>query len=368
VADSLRFWIEEMHVDGFRFDLAAALGRESNAFDPSSGFLDVLRQDPVIASVKLIAEPWDATGDGYQLGRFPPGWAEWNDRYRNDVRRFWRGDASVVPALATRLSGSTDVFAAADRQPSASVNFVTAHDGFTLADLVAYSHKHNEMNGEDNRDGDNQNHSFNCGAEGETHDVAVLALRRRQRQNLLTTLFLSLGVPMLSGGDEFGRSQSGNNNAYTHDSVLSWTSWNTDEETLAFVRFVQNLTSFRRAQPVLRRRGFLAGTGDPKDVTWLAPDGREMTGDDWNDHERRALAMLLDGRAIREPGPKGEPITGASVAALFNAGDVPVRFTLPTSRWTVAIDTTSSPSAPVPAEAVTEMVVGPQAVVVCVGT
>ena len=254
IMDSLRYWVEEMHVDGFRFDLAAALARELHAVDRLSAFFDVIRQDPIVSRVKLIAEPWDIGDGGYQVGNFPPGWAEWNGRYRDTVRRFWRGDAGVLPELATRLSGSSDLYSQSGRQPHASINFVTSHDGFTLADLVSYNEKHNEANGEDNRDGDPNNLSWNCGIEGPTDDPEIRALRMRQQRNFLLTLLVSVGVPMLSGGDEIGRTQHGNNNGYCQDSELTWTPWEVASEDRQFCQFVERLIALRQSQPVLRRR------------------------------------------------------------------------------------------------------------------
>jgi len=328
--DSLRYWVEEMHVDGFRFDLASALARELYAVDRLSAFFDVVQQDPVISRVKLIAEPWDVGEGGYQVGNFPPGWAEWNGRYRDTVRRFWRGDPAVLPELATRLGGSSDLYGSSGRQPHASVNFVTSHDGFTLADLVAYDEKHNEENGENNRDGDPNNLSWNCGVEGPTTDPEITRLRWRQRCNLLLTLLVSQGVPMLSGGDEVGRTQEGNNNAYCQDNLISWTSWDQPEEELAFLRFVEQVTALRAAHPVLRRRTFLRGRGqDPPDVLWLRPEGGEMTSDDWQTSARRAIGMLLNGEAIREVDSRGQRIAGDTLLIWFNSGASDLTCVLP---------------------------------------
>jgi isoamylase len=341
--DSLRYWVEEMHVDGFRFDLASALARELHAVDRLSAFFDVIRQDPTVSRVKLIAEPWDVGDGGYQVGNFPPGWAEWNGRYRDTVRRFWRGDPGVLPEFATRLSGSSDLYSHSGRQPHASINFVTAHDGFTLSDLVAYNEKHNEANGEDNRDGDSNNLSWNCGTEGPTSDADVVALRVRQRRNFLLTLFVSLGVPMLSGGDEVGRTQHGNNNAYCHDSELTWTPWNLAPEEQHFCLFVERLIALRASQPVLRRRTFLSGRRPgAADVLWLRPDGQEMTERDWNDPERRTLAVLLDGGAIAETDARGRQVMGDTLLILMNAGPDDAAVVLPRrkgSRWVRVIDT-----------------------------
>jgi glycogen operon protein len=341
--DSLRYWAQEMHVDGFRFDLAASLARELHAVNRLSAFMSVIGQDPVISRVKLIAEPWDVGEGGYQVGNFPPGWTEWNGRYRDAIRRFWRGDAGMLPELATRLSGSSDLYGSSGRQPHASVNFVTSHDGFTLADLVSYEHKHNEANGEDNRDGDSHNLSTNFGVEGPTTDPDIQARRQRQQRNFLTTLLVSVGVPMLSGGDEVGRSQAGNNNGYCQDSPLSWTPWPADGPGLALLAFVRRLTALRAAQPVLRRKTFLSGRRPgATDVCWLGPDGAELTSEAWSEPERRTLGMLLDGAAIQERDERGELISGDTLLTLFNAAPEPQPFVLPapgTAAWECIVDT-----------------------------
>jgi isoamylase len=344
VMDSLRYWVEEMHVDGFRFDLASTLARELYAVDRLSSFFDVIQQDPVISRVKLIAEPWDVGEGGYQVGNFPPGWAEWNAQYRDAVRRFWRGDAGMLPELATRLGGSSDLYGVSGRQPHASINFVTAHDGFTLADLVSYEHKHNEANGEGNGDGESHNLSWNCGIEGATTDPQIIELRRRQRRNFLLTLFTSQGVPMVSGGDEVGRSQHGNNNAYCHDSPLGWTTWNRSEEELAFLQFVGRLGTLRTRQPVLRRRTFLRGRRlGFSDVLWLRPEGGEMAEPDWRDANRRAIGMLLAGDAILERDVTGTVLVGDTLLVLMNAAATSIAFVLPahtgTTRWERCLDT-----------------------------
>src|SRR5690606_2819283 len=326
--DSLRYWVEEMHVDGFRFDLASALARELHAVDRLGSFFDVIGQDPVVSRVKLIAEPWDVGDGGYQVGNFPPGWAEWNGRYRDVVRRFWRGDRGVIAELATRLSGSSDLYGLSGRQPHASINFVTSHDGFTLADLVSYNEKHNLANGEDNRDGDPNNLSWNCGVEGPTDDAAVRELRARQVRNFMLTLLASIGVPMISGGDEVLRTQRGNNNAYCHDSPLSWTPWRRDPERTAMLEFTRALVALRRSQPVLRRRTFLRG-GPQADVRWLRPDGAEMTDADWFDADRQVLGMLLDGNHIGERDSRGRPLRGDTLLVLLNASAAGLHFTLP---------------------------------------
>ena len=337
VTDSLRYWATEMRVDGFRFDLATILGREAHGFDEGGGFLDSCRQDPVLSQLKLIAEPWDCGPGGYQVGGFPPGWAEWNDRFRDVARGFWRGDETPA-ALASRLCASRDVFDRRGRRPWASVNFVTAHDGFTLADMVAYAEKHNEANGENNRDGHAHNLSFNCGVEGPTGDAAVLALRARQQRNLLATLLLSQGTPMLLAGDEICRSQRGNNNAYCQDNEISWVDWTESAAGASLLRFVRLLTETRARHAVLRGERFLTGEIDPRtglrDVTWLAPSGREMAIEDWNDPARRCLGMLLDGRA------RGGETT---LLALFNGGTTAVPFRVPSvggaRRWATVFDT-----------------------------
>jgi glycogen operon protein len=352
--DSLRYWVEDVHVDGFRFDLASALARELHAVDRLSAFFDVIQQDPIVSRVKLIAEPWDVGEGGYQVGNFPPGWTEWNGRYRDTVRRFWRGEAGVLPELATRLTGSSDLYGPSGRQPHASINFVTSHDGFTLADLVAFDQKHNEANGEGNRDGDNHNLSWNNGVEGPTSDPAILALRQQQQRNLLFTLLVSIGVPMMSGGDEVGRSQGGNNNGYMLDVPSAWTPWDLDADRQALLAFVRRMVAIRAAEPVLRRRTFLTGGGPgTADVLWLRPDGGEMAESDWRDAERRVLGILLDGKAIREQSARGEPIVGDTLLAWLNAGAEPVSVRLPmrggqTGRWELVIGTAPSSSAGAP--------------------
>ena len=341
--DSLRYWVEEMHVDGFRFDLAAALAREMFAVDRLSAFFDVIQQDPVMSRVKLIAEPWDVGEGGYQVGNFPPGWAEWNGLYRDAIRRYWRGDDHMLPELATRLAGSSDLYGTSGRQPHASINFVTSHDGYTLADLVTYQDKHNEANGEDNRDGDSNNLSWNGGAEGPTDDPAIAALRRRQQRNFLLTLIVSQGVPMISGGDEIGRTQHGNNNAYCQDSPLSWTSWDDPDDAQTLRTFLSRLLALRAAEPVLRRRTFLSGRRPGNtDVMWMRSDGAEMTDADWNDGHR-VLGMLLNGQGIQERDARGEAVRGDTLLVLFNSGHQDQAITLPRWRhavaWTRVIDT-----------------------------
>jgi glycogen operon protein len=333
VMDSLRYWVSEMHVDGFRFDLAPAMLRNPTSVDLNAPFLTAVHQDPVLREVKLIAEPWDATGDGYLVGRFPPPWCEWNDKFRDTVRDFWRGHGDGVRDLASRLSGSSDLYADDDRLPFASVNFVTAHDGFSLRDLVSYDDKHNEANGEDNRDGSNDNRSWNCGVEGETEDVGILALRRRQAANLLATLLLATGVPMLTAGDERGRTQFGNNNPFCLDGPVSWVSWDADPAWGHLLELTRLLTRLRRDHPVLRQRYFFEGTpllaGGHKDITWLQADGEEMTGDSWADSTVRTLGVLLAGDALRARTPNGEPITDTSYVMWLHAGDRPVEIRMP---------------------------------------
>ena len=303
VTDSLRYWVQEMHVDGFRFDLGTILAREDYGFDEGGGFLDSCRQDPILSSVKLIAEPWDCGPGGYQVGRFPPGWVEWNDRFRDDVRDFWRGEPGLLPNLAKRLTASGDQFNHRGRKPWASLNFITAHDGFTLDDLVSYNDKHNDANGEGNRDGSSDNRSWNCGAEGATDEPEIVALRERQRRNMLATLFFSQGLPMLLAGDEFGRTQGGNNNAYCQDNEISWIDWSLVEGAsgAALTRFVGKLARLRNDYAILRRERFLTGHYNEKlnvkDVTWITPDGGEMQGRHWSDGNARCMGVLLDGRA-----------------------------------------------------------------------
>ncbi|HET9441693.1 MAG TPA: glycogen debranching protein GlgX [Acidimicrobiales bacterium] len=344
--DSLRYWVTEMHVDGFRFDLAATLARELHDVDRLSSFFDVIQQDPVVSTVKLIAEPWDLGEGGYQVGNFPPLWSEWNGKYRDCMRDYWRGQEAGVAEFAYRLTGSSDLYGDA-RRPSASVNFVTAHDGFTLADLVAYNDKHNEANLDHNHDGESHNRSWNCGAEGPTDDPDVLELRARQQRNLLATLFLSQGVPMLLGGDEMGRSQGGNNNAYCQDNELSWFDWSQRDEQLALLGFTRRLMDFRLAHPNLRRRRWFQGRrirgSDAKDIAWFTPDGLEMTDSDWDVGFAKALGVFLNGEQIPSLGPRGERIVDDSLLLLFSAHHEPIDFTVPTGPygepWELMIDT-----------------------------
>jgi glycogen operon protein len=337
VMDSLRYWVEEMHVDGFRFDLAVTLARDPDVFDERSRFLTAVHQDPVLDRVKLIAEPWDLGPDGYGVGAFPVRWSEWNGRYRDVVRRFWKGDEGLAGELAYRLTGSADLYEPAGRKIFASVNFVTAHDGFTLRDLVSYDRKHNEANGEENRDGADDNHSWNCGVEGETDDPAVLALRERQVRNLLSTLLLSQGVPMLRAGDELGKSQGGNNNAYCQDDEISWLQWDLDDRRRALLGFTRRLVHLRLSQPVLQRRRFFRGASpwdsSLKDLAWFRPDGAEMAEEDWKNPLARSLAFLLGGDAIAGVDERGERIVGDSLLVLLNAWNEEVTYRLPDVAW-----------------------------------
>ena len=341
VLDSLRYWVTEMHVDGFRFDLAPALARgRDDEFDQRSAFLQAVQQDPVLSRVKLVAEPWDVGPGGYQVGRFPAPWAEWNDQYRDTVRDAWRGEGGGVRALAYRLSGSSDLFGQPGRAPWASVNLVTAHDGFSLHDLTAYDRKHNQANSEGDRDGSDGNRSWNCGAEGPTDDLAVEALRRRQARNLLTTLLLSTGVPMLTMGDEVRRTQRGNNNAYCQDGPLSWVDWDLGPDDEDLLAWVQRLVALRRAHPVLRRRSFFTGAvrDGVKDVAWFGAGGEEHTGAQWFDTEQATLGMYLDGSGIRSPGPRGEQVVDDSLLLLLHTAAEDDDVVLPGPPWATAYE------------------------------
>ena len=349
VMDSLRYWVIDMHVDGFRFDLAPVLARELWEVDRLSAFFEVIHQDPVLSQVKLIAEPWDVGPGGYQVGKFPVGWAEWNGQYRDTLRRFWKGDEGQVAALASRLSGSADIYQWTQRAAYASVNFVTCHDGFTLNDLVSYEEKHNEANGEDNQDGTNDNLSRNWGAEGPSDDQRILDARYRAMRNFLATLALSQGVPMISHGDEIARTQRGNNNAYCQDNELSWVDWTLDERRRELLDFTRKAFAIRAENPVLRRRTFFRGQvvehRGLKDLTWLRPDGVELTEADWEEAHAHALGMLIDGDATDESDDKGNPIKGDTMLLLLNAGEADVDFALPkTGRWSTVIDTDDQPS------------------------
>ncbi|KPJ96535.1 MAG: glycogen debranching protein [Gemmatimonas sp. SG8_17] len=327
--DSLRYWVQEMHVDGFRFDLAPALARDLFDLDRLQRFFDFIQQDPILSQVKLIAEPWDVGKGGYQVGNFPGGWAEWNGQYRDTVRRFWRGDAGQLAHLGYRLSGSSDLYNRRGRSPHASINYVTCHDGFTLQDLVSYERKHNEINGEDNKDGTDANWSANWGVEGETGAEHLLRLRERLKRNFLATLAFSQGVPMLSHGDELGRTQRGNNNAYCQDNEISWIDWNLDERARQLLGFTRTVLALRQANPVFRRRGFFSGRpvadDGTRDVDWLRPDAEEMTEADWHDPENRVLGMLLHGAATDEVDDRGRPIEGSTLLLLLN-GSARARF------------------------------------------
>jgi isoamylase len=356
IMDSLRYWVQEMHVDGFRFDLAAALARELHQVDRLSAFFDIINQDPVISQVKLIAEPWDVGEGGYQVGKFPPLWAEWNGRYRDVVRRYWKGDDGQLAELGYRLTGSSDLYQRDSRHPTASVNFITAHDGFTLEDLVSYNGKHNDANGEQNRDGSNDNHSWNCGAEGETDDQAILTLRDRQKRNFLLTLFCSQGVPMICGGDEMGRTQKGNNNAYAQDNQTSWYNWNLTDRDKSLVAFTQRLVELRRQHPNLHRRKFFqdrsispgstereVGGQRMRDITWLRPDGGEMTPEEWNAGWVRCIGVRLNGRTLEDVNGVGEPILDETYLILLNPHHEPIQFYMPRvnhgTAWQVVLDT-----------------------------
>ncbi|HRX71875.1 MAG: glycogen debranching protein GlgX [Candidatus Competibacteraceae bacterium] len=347
IMDSLRYWVLEMHVDGFRFDLASALARELYAVDRLAAFFDIIHQDPVLSDVKLIAEPWDVGEGGYHVGGFPLLWSEWNGRYRDTVRDFWRGEPSRLAEFAFRFTGSSDLYQSNGRNPSASINFIIAHDGFTLHDLVSYNEKHNEANNEGSRDGESHNRSWNCGAEGETDDPVVLNLRQRQQRNFLATLFLSQGVPMLLAGDEMGRTQHGNNNAYCQDNELSWLNWDLPEENAALLEFVRELMAFRYDHPVLRRRKWFQGRSihgsGVHDIVWFNPDGGEMTEEQWHDGLTMAIGIFLNGEEIATPDRRGERIIDDSFILLFNAHHEPIEFTLPENlapgEWRTVMDT-----------------------------
>jgi isoamylase len=352
IMDSLRYWVLDMHVDGFRFDLAATLARELHEVDKLGAFLDIIHQDPVLSQVKLIAEPWDLGEGGYQVGKFPVGWAEWNDRYRDALRSYWKGDGGQIGELAYRITGSSDLYARSGRRPYASINFVTAHDGFTLHDLVSYNQKHNEANGEENRDGTDNNRSWNCGAEGPTDDPAINALRIQQKKNFLATMLLSQGVPMLLAGDALGHSQNGNNNAYCQDNETSWLDWekafsNEGNEGNDLRALVQKLIMLRKTHPVFRRRNFFQGRGikgaGVKDILWLRPDGHEMTDEQWNQESARTLGVFLSGSSVDEVDERGQRLTDDNFLLLLNAHHEEVPFSLPTVAsgmvWTTQIDT-----------------------------
>jgi glycogen operon protein len=347
IMDSLRYWITEMHVDGFRFDLASALARELHEVDRLGAFFDIIRQDPVISQVKLIAEPWDLGEGGYQVGNFPSGWTEWNDKYRDTMRSYWKGDGGIIGSFAQRLTGSSDLYERSGRRPHASVNYVTCHDGFTLHDLVAYDHKHNEANREGNRDGHNDNRSWNCGVEGETDDPEVNALRARQKRNLVATLMLSQGVPMMLGGDELDRTQKGNNNAYCQDNEVSWFDWTMTPDKERMLQFFARMIRIRREHPIFHRRNFFQGRpirgSDIKDVIWLTPKGEEMTDAEWRESQARSLAVYFSGHGLFETDEKGRPLTDDTFLVLFNSHGEQVFFRLPrfehAARWLMVMDT-----------------------------
>lgn len=370
VMDSLRYWVSDMHVDGFRFDLATILGREPTGFDQRGGILDAVAQDPLLASVKMIAEPWDCGPGGYQVGHFPPGWAEWNDRFRDDVRAFWKGDEGKLPDVGKRLTGSADFFDKRGRRPWASVNFITAHDGFTLHDLVSYDGKHNEANGEDNRDGSDNNHSWNCGIEGDTDDAGILALRERQMRNLLAMLFLSKGTPMLLAGDERAQTQGGNNNTYGQDSDIAWIDWQRDPTGGRLSEFVRELVALRKAFPLLRRGRFLDGRYEQetgiRDLVWLAPDGQEATEAHWTDPGARSIAVIMEGRA-QQSGVRRQG-SDASLLLLVNAWSEGVAFRLPegdfAASWSVVLSSAPELEKGVTAEKGGEFICPPRSIVV----
>jgi glycogen operon protein len=333
IMDSLRYWVLEMHVDGFRFDLASTLAREGYGPDRLSSFFDIIHQDPVLSQVKLIAEPWDVGVGGYQVGNFPVLWAEWNDKYRDTMRRFWRGDDAQLAQFGYRLTGSSDLYGDDGRSPTASINFITAHDGFTLHDLVSYNEKHNLPNGENNRDGSGENLSYNYGVEGPTDDCAILELRERQKRNLLASLLFSQGVPMICGGDELGRTQQGNNNAYCQDNEVSWYGWDLDERRLDLLEFTRRAVELRHRHPALHRRKFFQGRPihgeEVKDVVWFRPDGREMTASEWEAGWVKSIGVRLEGSALDERSEDGRPVQDNDLLLLFNAGDRPQRFRIP---------------------------------------
>ncbi|MGW4946920.1 glycogen debranching protein GlgX [Actinoplanes sp. NPDC004185] len=375
IMDSLRYWVTEMHVDGFRFDLASTLAREFYDVDRLSTFFEVVQQDPVVGQVKLIAEPWDVGPGGYQVGNFPPNWTEWNGKYRDTVRDFWRGEPATLAEFASRITGSADLYQDDGRKPFHSINFVTAHDGFTLNDLVSYNDKHNEANNEENRDGESHNRSWNCGTEGPTDDQQVLQLRAKQRRNFLATLMLSQGVPMISHGDELGRTQQGNNNAYCQDNEISWIDWDNADETL--LEFTRKLTAFRHRHQVFQRRRFFTGLpvtarggGDPlPDLEWFTPDGRQMAGDDWGNDFGRAVALFVNGEGIRERGQYGQRHVDSSFLLFFNAHDAPIEFHTPPTeygeKWEKVIETAEpSPDRPSVVEAGSSILVPDRSLIV----
>mgnify|MGYP000925357963 CR=1 FL=1 len=374
IMDSLRYWVNEMHVDGFRFDLAATLARQFHEVDRLSAFFDLCQQDPVVSQVKLIAEPWDLGDGGYQVGNFPPLWTEWNGKYRDTVRDFWRGEPATLGEFASRISGSNDLYGHSGRKPIASVNFVVAHDGFTLRDLVSYNDKHNEANGEGGADGESHNRSWNCGVEGPTDDPEVRELRLRQQRNFLTTLLLSQGVPMLAHGDELGRTQEGNNNAYCQDTELAWMDWELDADQEGLLEFTRSLLALRRDHPVFRRRRFFAGSADHGgesevgDIAWFEPNGEHMDAESWANGYARSVAVFLNGDAIHEPDPRGQRIVDDSFLICFNAHYEAIDFTIPTADygagWQLVVDTTDQAALVTMHLPGGEVTVGPRSVVV----
>jgi isoamylase len=351
IMDSLRYWVLDMHVDGFRFDLASTLARELHEVNKLAAFFEIIHQDPVLSQVKLIAEPWDVGAGGYQVGNFPVLWSEWNGKFRDDMRSFWKGDGGLLCDFATRLSGSSDLYETGGRRPSASINFITCHDGFTLQDIVSYNDKHNEANGEDNRDGSSNNMSWNCGAEGPTNDPKINALRLQQKRNLMTTLILSLGVPMICAGDELGHTQNGNNNAYCHDDELSWLKWELNDEQRGFLDFVRTVARIMQEQPVFQRRNFFLNRSireGVKDIYWFDPEGEEMSDESWKAGFARCLGVRLDGEIIGEVDEHGKPIVGDTLFLLLNAHYEAIPFALPSTKgnlkWQVLVDTAASPA------------------------
>jgi len=374
IMDSLRYWVLEMHVDGFRFDLAATLAREFYDVDRLSAFFDLVQQDPTVSQVKLIAEPWDVGPGGYQVGNFPPQWTEWNGKFRDTVRDFWRGEPATLGEFAARISGSPDLYEHSSRRPVASINFVTAHDGFTLRDLVSYNEKHNEANGEGNRDGESHNRSWNCGVEGETDDLEIIELRAQQRRNFLATLFLSQGVPMLLHGDETGRTQRGNNNGYCQDNDITWLDWMQVDEQL--LRFTTQVSQLRREHPVFRRRRFFdgrpvrRGAGAPlPDIAWFTPDSREMSEEDWEAGFGKSVAVFLNGEGIPDRNARGERVVDDSFIMIFNAHDGSIDFTLPPpewgAKWEIVLDT-ATPQLAEPAPAAAQSLLTIEARSLCV--
>jgi glycogen operon protein len=354
IMDSLRYWVIDMHVDGFRFDLASTLARELFEVNRLGAFFDIIHQDPILSQVKLIAEPWDVGPGGYQVGNFPPGWTEWNGKYRDTVRKFWKGDGGLVSELATRLAGSSDLYQNDGRKPHNSINFITCHDGFSLQDLVSYNSKHNEDNGEENRDGTSDNNSWNCGVEGPSDDPAVIALREKQKRNLVATLFLSQGVPMFLGGDELSHTQKGNNNTYRQDNDLTWLNWNLDERQQQFHAFVKKVIRVWSTQPVFQRRQFFKGRAirgtDIKDISFLNPASQDMTDEDWNAGFTKCMGVRLAGDLINDEDERGEPIIGDTLLLLLNAHHEPISFTLPITKidqlWELILDTSEDPGTP----------------------